>query len=182
MVVEIEAAVEQRHGTRIDPVGDVDVVVGQKRLDRAAQQCREMAGKRRHQQHRRPGWCVFLAEMEQVAERVTLRHLLHHLDHAAVDCGALDAEGRALVSHAGAAEHLAGRRGAAHHRMIGEKRPGLGQQALHGLGHRPYRREDVGLGLIGLIKHMPQSWCRYGGRLLQERRTSRSQSGNDVIP
>ncbi len=38
MVIEVEAAVKQWHVACIDPVGEVDVVIGQQRLDRAAQQ------------------------------------------------------------------------------------------------------------------------------------------------
>ena len=36
VVVEVEAAFAERYRARIDPFGDVDVVIGQKRLDRAA--------------------------------------------------------------------------------------------------------------------------------------------------
>ena len=41
VIVEIEAPFRQRHHARIHPVGDVDIVIGQERLDGAAQQRRE---------------------------------------------------------------------------------------------------------------------------------------------
>ena len=53
VVVEVERAGGERHHPGVLPVGDVDVVVGQQRLDRAAQQRRVVAGHRRHQQHLR---------------------------------------------------------------------------------------------------------------------------------
>ena len=51
VLVEAEAAVLERHIARVVPVGDVDVVVGQHRAHGAAQQRREMARQRRHQEH-----------------------------------------------------------------------------------------------------------------------------------
>ena len=73
VVVEIEAARGDRHHPRIDPVGDVDVVVGQERLDRAAQQRGVVARHRRDDQHlglRPPRHVAEHAlEMQQPAER-----------------------------------------------------------------------------------------------------------------
>jgi hypothetical protein len=53
VVVEIEAAFRHRHHARIDPVGDVDVVVRQEGFDRAAQQRRVVARHRRDDQQLR---------------------------------------------------------------------------------------------------------------------------------
>ena len=53
VVVDAEAARLDRHVARIGPVGDVDVVVPEQRLDRAAQQRGEMARQRRDHQHAR---------------------------------------------------------------------------------------------------------------------------------
>ena len=50
--VEAEAAVPDADVARIGPVGDVDVVLGQQHAHRVAQQGGEVAGQRRHQQHR----------------------------------------------------------------------------------------------------------------------------------
>ena len=44
---EIEAALGEGHIANVMPVGDIDVVVGQHRFDRRAQQCREMTRHRR---------------------------------------------------------------------------------------------------------------------------------------
>ena len=73
VVVEIEAALGHRHHARVDPVGDVDVVVGQEGLDRAAQQRGVVARHRRDDQHLglRPARHVaeHALEMQQLAER-----------------------------------------------------------------------------------------------------------------
>ena len=68
-LIEPEAALRQWNVPRVLPVGDVDVVLRQHHLHRAAQQRREMARHRRHQQHPRLHHRAFLAEMQQRAER-----------------------------------------------------------------------------------------------------------------
>ena len=71
IIVEVEAAVAQRHQLRVAPVGDVDVVVGQHPLDRAAQQRRIVAAHRRDDQQRRPALLApSLHEMLELAERL----------------------------------------------------------------------------------------------------------------
>ena len=69
IVVEAEGAVGQRRVAGVAPVGDVDVVVRQQGLDRAAQQGGEVAGQRRDQQDARLLGIALLAEAHQVAER-----------------------------------------------------------------------------------------------------------------
>ncbi len=73
IVVEIERALRQRHHARIDPVGDVDVVIGQKGFDRAAQQRGVMARHRRDDQKLRLRTLRRVLEraleMEELAER-----------------------------------------------------------------------------------------------------------------
>ena len=73
VVVEIEAAFRQRHHARVAPIGDVDVVIGQEGLHRAAQQRGVVARHRRHdQQFRlRPARRARegALEMQQPAER-----------------------------------------------------------------------------------------------------------------
>ena len=73
VVVEIEAALRQRHHARVHPVGDVDVVVGQEGFDRAAQQRGVVARHRRDDQHLglRPARHVaeHALEVQQLAER-----------------------------------------------------------------------------------------------------------------
>ncbi len=53
IIVEIEAAVGQRHQLRVAPVGDVDIAARQQPLDRAAQQRRIVARHRRDDQQPR---------------------------------------------------------------------------------------------------------------------------------
>ena len=50
-IVQIERARADRHHARVRPIGDVDIVLADHRLDRAAQQRRVMARKRRDDQH-----------------------------------------------------------------------------------------------------------------------------------
>ena len=71
--IEVEAPIDERHHARIDPIGDVNIVVGQERFHRAAQQCRIVPRHRRDDQqlrlwaarwtHERP------FEMKQSAKR-----------------------------------------------------------------------------------------------------------------
>ena len=161
MVVEVEAAIEQRHVARVDPVGDVDIVIGQQGLDRAAQQRGEMAGQRRHHQHARLLDGGVLAEMQQRAEGVAQQRHFADGDRAIAHHGAADAEIRPLVPHARARHHLAGSSSAADYRMMAKGGPGLGEQALKGVGEPPYRGDDIAMRLIGLIEHCRQSlWFR----------------------
>jgi len=53
VIVEIEWPLRQRHDAGVAPFGDVDVVIGQKGLDGAAQQGRKMPGQRRDDQQPR---------------------------------------------------------------------------------------------------------------------------------
>ena len=112
--VEAEPAGGQRHVARVVPIGDVDVVLGQHGAHGAAQQRREMAGQRRHQQHARLRGRDVLLEVQQRAERRHLRRLLAHLDLAVADGDAVDAERRARVGQAGARDQLVGRGEVAH--------------------------------------------------------------------
>jgi hypothetical protein len=75
VVVELEAALRQRHHARVDPVGDVDGVVGQQRMHRVAQQRGVVARQRCEHQHHRIVATVRkrvgeqALELEQPAER-----------------------------------------------------------------------------------------------------------------
>ena len=101
VVVEAKAAVFERHVAGVVPVGDVDVMVLQQGAGGFAQQGGEMAGQRRHQQHRRvvaaAGDRFF--EVEQAAEGQGEHHVF--LDR------------RGLAVH--------------HHRAYAVGRPGVGQ-------------------------------------------------------
>ena len=69
IVLEREFAVLELDVARVDPVGDVDLVVAQQRADRAAQQGGEMARHRRDQEDLGIVLAACFAEMEQLAER-----------------------------------------------------------------------------------------------------------------
>ncbi len=107
VVVEIEAPFRERHHAGVDPFGDVDVVIRQERLDRAAQQRRVVAGHRRDDQHLRlrppRGVLERALEMQQPAERpLPLGHDVHR-DALAADQGGRDAPSRAGCSAASCA-------------------------------------------------------------------------------
>ncbi len=154
-IVEIEPAVEQRNVARVDPVGQIDVVIGEQGFDGAAQQGREMPGKRRHDQHGRLVAGRILAEMQQVAERVRGDDLLADRDLLAVDRYRSDAEIRPLMRHAGVGQQLHRRSGAAHARHVADRQPWMAEPVAGGLGHQPDRPENVVLCLVGVVKHIP---------------------------
>ena len=125
IIVEIERAGELRHHPRIDPIRDVDLVIGQQRLDRAAQQRGKVPGHWRHEQDR--GIAALLArrqlaaEMDKPAERVAPDDLLAHLHGGAAHGGFGDPKAGLVVAAGGALEHLAGGSGAATDRRMGQR-------------------------------------------------------------
>ena len=78
IVLQPEAARVELDVARIDPVGEIDLMVAQHRPQRAAQQRGEMAGHRRHQQHLRIVGAALLRKMQQLAERRAHRAVLRH--------------------------------------------------------------------------------------------------------
>ncbi len=76
VVLDIELALRHRNIAGVVPVGDIDLAIGQQRIDRRAQERGVVARHRRHQQHpARFGLAALCLEMDQVAERA-LDHLL----------------------------------------------------------------------------------------------------------
>ncbi len=137
IVVKAEGALAQRHVPGVGPVGDVDVVVAQQRLDRAAQQGGEMARQRRHQKHLGLGRLeTVLGEMDQIAEGQPGRHLLDHRIVAVADPDAVDAEGRTFMGDLGAVGDLQQGEGAAgQDHAVGRHRAAQSER-------RPRRRTD----------------------------------------
>ncbi len=90
--VKAEAALHQRDIARIDPVGDIDVVVGQQGAHRAAQERGEVAGHRRDHQHARLFRCAIFRKMQQRAERRGKRDILDHAHAFAVHFHRVDRE------------------------------------------------------------------------------------------
>ena len=107
--VEAEAAVPDADVARIGPVGDVHVVLGQQHAHRVAQQGREMAGERRHQQHLRLRRRAFLGEAQQRAERRGQHLFLVHRHDLVAGLDLLDAEGRPAMAERRPAHHFAER-------------------------------------------------------------------------
>ena len=102
VVVEVEGPERQGNHARIGPVGDVDVVMGQERLDRAAKQRCVMA---RHGRDDQKLWLtravgkIRPGEMKEVAERPAPNDLLEDRIDGAVD--AESRRGERPASHTG---------------------------------------------------------------------------------
>ena len=114
-VVEVEAAHGQRHVARVDPVGDVEIVLRQHRLDGAAQQRRVVARHRRDQQHLRvvalaPAMARRARSAASSQNGVAATTLFAHRHVEAVDARRLDPELRLAVAPRHVLEHFAGRR------------------------------------------------------------------------
>ena len=153
VAVETERAVGQRHVARIVPVGNIDVMLGEHRAHRGAQQSREMARQRRDQQNARLLLFDVLLEMPQGGKRRHQSRLFGHRDFAVADHDAVDAVFRPRMGEPDAGDHLIGGGKIAQTRRprrTVEPRPNrLGRHA----GELAHRIHDVRLRLIGLIKH-----------------------------
>ena len=103
-----------RHHARVDPFGDVDVVIGQECLDRAAQQCRIVARHRRHDQQfrlrttrrSRKG----ALKMQQPAERTMPNALDGDRNLLGADGGRVDSPVRTVIAARRAFEQFHRRR------------------------------------------------------------------------
>ena len=155
VVVEVEAAGGQRHVARILPVRDVDLVLGQERLDGAAQKRGEVARHGRDQQQPRvlrgEGRIDVALEMEKAAEGRLPHHLFGYVHRLAVDPGAGDAEIGLGVAPRGALEHLAGSDRASPHGRVAQRVEGIEEQAARA-GCRPGRPESSLTKLIPMVE------------------------------
>ena len=123
IVVEVEAAVRQRHQLRIAPVGDVDVAAREQALDRPAQQRRIVARHRRDDQQARTLVDAFAGEMLELPERLAENDLLVDAHVLAADPDAVDAEFRLAARRGGMGEDLEARGDHRPHRAV---TPGIG--------------------------------------------------------
>src|SRR6202023_2348356 len=102
VIVKVEPAARKRNRPGIHPVGDVDVIEGEKRFHRAAQQGRVMARHGRDDQQllpRRGGASVkLLFKMEKLAKRPLPGHPLDDWNDFAVDSRRGEIERRLLVT------------------------------------------------------------------------------------
>ena len=104
--IEVELAVLQRHVARIDPVGDVDIMMRQQCLYRSTQQGGMVPGHRGHDQQL---WIIALGialEAEQPAERLFHNCLFLNRDLATIDLGTVQTEFRLGKTSGGALEHF----------------------------------------------------------------------------
>ncbi len=151
VVVQVEAGGRGRHVLGVAPVGHVDVVVRQERLDRAAQQGGEMP---RHGRHDQQGGVVRTvrgaAEMQQVAPRQRERDVLRDRHRLAVDRGGIEAEGGLHEGPRGVLEAV--ERGGRHpaERVLPQRVVHHGQGARD---HRAHRLQRHTLHVVELVKH-----------------------------
>ncbi len=147
IVVEIERALRQRHHARIDPVGNVDVVIGQKGFDRAAQQRRVVA------RHRRDDQKLRLRTLRRVLERALEAHELAERPFP---------DGRDIDRHALAADQC---RGDAPFRLAVAARRALEQFAGRGDGFAVSRKRQR----IDRILEEQSRGIGHGARRVQRR-------------
>ncbi len=154
VILETERAGAQRHVAGIVPVRDVHIAVGQHRLHGGAQQGREMAGHRGHQQHFRLRLQHVLLEPQQGAERRGEHRHFAHRDAVIVHHHAVDAEGGALVGDHRGGKQIGRRGGQAHARVAGFGC--IPAPDIQPCGGAPAEgRQKIGLGLIELVEHKP---------------------------
>ena len=153
ILVEAEAAGGDRHVAGVVPVGDKNIVVPQQHLDRAAQQCGEMAGHRRHQQHLRLLPVGIFSEMNQARKRRFEHHLVGHAGQLVADHHVIDRKGRPDMRGAGLAEHLQPGIQIAQPDAVRRLWSDGPQQAARRAGHHPQGIHNIGLRLVHLIDH-----------------------------
>ena len=134
------------------PIGNANVVIGEQRLDRLAQEGREVPRKRGHHQHARLSLLDVFLEMQERPERRGGERFLGHRDIAVADAHRGYAIGRARMRQSRARNELAGRSELPHPRAFA-----LPVEWRHcakpSSREISCRRHDVGVELIGLIKH-----------------------------
>ena len=153
ILVGAEAAFGQRHVAAAFPVGDIDVVIGQQGLGGAPQQGGEMPRHRGRQQHSRLARSALLAKMYQVAERHFQGDLLGDGQAFALHRHLFDAVRRPVMDQVGAGDDLRPGRNAAKHVIGGRTQNGVAEGRLDQVGARTDGREQVLLGLIGVVQH-----------------------------
>ena len=152
IILEAEDAGGKGDVARIMPIGNANIVIGEQRLDRLAQEGCEVPRKRGHHQHARLSLLNVFLEMQQRPERRGGERFLGHGGIAIADANRLYAIGRARMRQPRARNELAGRSELP--RPWATPLPVEWRRCV-----KPQRREiscrrhDVGVELIGLIKH-----------------------------
>src|SRR6185437_11625347 len=153
ILVDAEAAGRLGHVAGALPVGNVDVVIGQHRLDRMTEQGGEVPRHRRHDQDARLFDIGLLPEVEQGRERRFQRGDFGDRHGAAFDLDRIDLVARPVMDETGAVHDFGRRRNALED--VVRARAGAGV-AKHRAGQpRPCAqwRIEVQMSLIGVIQH-----------------------------
>ena len=153
IVVEVEAAVRQRHQLRIAPVGDVDVGRDQHPPHRVAQQRRVMARHRRHDQQLGSAGHAFANEMLELAEGLAQHDLFTDRDFAAVDHRLGDAERRLAARGSRMREDFQSRRKHRPAAEIGKRVRRVLEQARAEVRHGAGTSQHRSLEFVSVVQH-----------------------------
>ena len=161
VVIEPEFAGLARDHARIDPVGDVHLVVGEQGAHGVAQQGRVVAGERRDHEHdgvvlHRLDAGRFVAEpleTQQIAERLGQCDLLQHRGVLTVRPDLRDAELGLLVVLADPIDQLAIGREPRRTGQVREPASGLAEHLRAGLAPVRERRHHGALGFVQGVQH-----------------------------
>ena len=149
--VDAENAGVERYVAGIAPVGDIDVVIAQQGLDRAAQERGEMAGHGGDKQHARLVLGVLAREAQQVAKGRRQHGFFHDVHDDAVELRQLrDAEFRTLMGEARETDEFVVGLHATKWRDEARRSP-LAQQALAGQGRPPNSIAYLRIIVVGII-------------------------------
>ena len=96
--VEAALTMPQAYVARVVPVGDIDIMVGEKGLRRATQQRRKMSRHRRHQEHSGLRRRYVFFKVQQSAERCAMNRRLAHRGEPAAYIDSLNSEGGPMVA------------------------------------------------------------------------------------
>jgi hypothetical protein len=157
----MEIALGQRHQACVEPVGDIDVVVGQHRAHGVAQQRGMVAGQRRHQQDLRVIEGCRALEAQQPAEGFLGDDFLADRNGLAVDHRMVQAEFRLLVAPRDAGQQFRTGGNAAAAGQIGEGAEGAGKELL--AGFRPEAQGRSG-GVLQFVQCVDHLWPNLGNK------------------
>ena len=153
VIVEVEVALAERHFARVDPVGDVHVMVGQQGLDRAAQQGGVVAAHRRHHQHLRVASDGVAMEVEELAERLAQQDLFVDRDGLVADLRGLQPERRLAVVLGEARHDLRAGGDRLAEPGVRPRIVGAGIDLLEGAGPHSDGDRELALEFVRLVKH-----------------------------
>ena len=161
VIVEMERARGKRHHARVDPVGDVDLVIAKQRAHGVAQQRGVMPGQRRDDQHdrilaqlrQRVRIVAAALEAQQVAERKLDDFFFDDRRFAAVRQHRGDAERGFLVILAEAIQKLVARGHAIHAGHAREPVVGSGQCLGGGAGPGYEGIQQRAVEFVQVIEH-----------------------------